>query len=87
MLKHLASSSSFSSSPTCGALTIAQAARVWGMSEGALRRRVSDGSIKAIQGMASKRRAAWFIEAATIEALLAARWYCREPGEREVRSR
>ncbi len=57
------------------------------MSEGALRRRVADGSIKAIQSVARKRRAAWFIEAATIEALLAARWCCKEPGEKEVRSR
>jgi hypothetical protein len=70
--------SSSSSSSTRGALSIAQAARVWGMSEGALRRRVADGSIQAIRGTSRKRRAAWLIEAATIEALLAARWCSRE---------
>lgn len=57
------------------------------MSEGTLRRRVADGSIQAIQGVASKRRAAWFIEAATIDALLAARWCSRNSGEEEVRPR
>lgn len=65
--------SSSSSSSTRGALSIAQAARVWGMSEGALRRRVADGKVEAVRGAPGKRRAAWFIEAATIEALLAAR--------------
>ncbi len=73
------SGSSSSTSSSCGALSIAQAARVWGMSEGALRRRVADGSIQAIRGTLRKRRAAWFIERATIDALLAAHWCSHVP--------
>lgn len=74
---------SSSSSSTRDALSIAQAARVWGMSEGALRRRVADGSIEAVRGTSRKRRAAWFIERATIDALLAARW-CSQVPDAEV---
>ena len=74
-MKRVASSSS---SSTSGALSIAQAARVWGMSEGALRRRVADGMIEAVRGTSHTRRAAWFIERTTVDALLAARWCSRE---------
>lgn len=75
------------SSSSCGALTLAEAARVWGMSEGALRRRVVDGKIEAVRGTSSKRRAAWLIERATIDALLAARWCSKDGAQKEVRSR
>jgi transposase-like protein len=60
-----------------GAWTVAQAARAWGMSEGTLRRRVRSGHIEAL----SQSRAGLLIEAATVQALLAARWCSREEDE------
>lgn len=56
-------------------VTLAQAARAWGMSERTLRRRVKSGLIQAFK---SRDGAALRIEAATINALLAARWCPKE---------
>lgn len=50
-------------------LTIAQAARVLGMSERALRRHVADGKIEAVKGSTPETGTAWFLDAATVEAL------------------
>ena len=50
-------------------LTVAQAAQVLGMSERTLRRRVASGQIDAVKGTTPETGAAWFIEAATIDAL------------------
>jgi hypothetical protein len=61
--------------------TVAQAARAWGMSEGALRRRVRSGHIEAL----AQPGGALLIEAATVHALLAARW-CARPDERRERT-
>ncbi len=57
--------------------TVAQTARAWGMSENALRRRVRSGHIEAL----SQSSAGLLIEAATVQALLAARWCSREEDE------
>lgn len=54
-------------------LTVAQAARVLGMSERTLRRRVADGKIEAVKDSSPQTGAAWFIEQATVDALLAPR--------------
>lgn len=77
--------SSSSTSSSCAALPLAQAARIWGMSESTLRRRVADEMIEAVRGTSRRGRAAWFIERATVDALLAARWCSKEPDEKEVR--
>lgn len=63
--------------------TLAEAARVWGMSERTLRRRIQSGLIETI----NNANGAPCIEAATVHALLAARW-CSRQGEqtREVAS-
>lgn len=50
-------------------LTIAQAARVLGMSERTLRRHVADGKIEAVKGTTPETGTAWFLDAATVEAL------------------
>lgn len=50
-------------------LTIAQAARVLGMSERTLRRHVADRKIEAVKGTTPETGTAWFLEAATVEAL------------------
>ncbi len=63
------------------AWTVAQAARVWGMSEGTLRRRVRSGHIQA----SAQPGGVLLIEAATVHALLAARWCCRQDGGRSAR--
>lgn len=52
-------------------LTIAQAARELGMSDRTLRRRVAEGKIEAVKGTTPETGCAWFIEEATIQALLA----------------
>lgn len=67
--------------------TVAQAACAWGMSEGALRRRIQSGMIEAIKVSTPRKTVALFIEAATVHALLAARWCPKELDRREVRSR
>jgi excisionase family DNA binding protein len=54
-------------------LTVAQAARALGLSERTLRRRVSGGKIEAVKGTTPETGAAWFIEQATVDALLAPR--------------
>lgn len=54
-------------------VSLSQAAREWGMSEAALRRRVKSGLIQAV-----RIGTAWKIEAATINAFLAARWCSKE---------
>ncbi len=76
----------FVSPPSLGAprWTIGQAARVWGMSEGALRRRVKSGHIEAAKGSSTRSRAVWLVEEATVQALLAARWCSKEENEVEV---
>lgn len=51
--------------------TIAQAARVLGMSERTLRRHVADGKIEAVKGTTPETGTAWFLDAATVEALVA----------------
>jgi predicted site-specific integrase-resolvase len=60
------------------AWTVAQAARAWGMSESALRRRMRSGHIETAACSGGALR----IEAATVHSLLAARWCCREDGKR-----
>lgn len=57
-------------------LTIAQAARVLGMSERTLRRHVADGKIEAFKGSTPETGTAWFLEAATVEALGASSVKC-----------
>lgn len=52
-------------------LTIAQAARVLGMSERTLRRHVADGKIEAVKGTTPETGTAWFLDAATVAALAA----------------
>lgn len=52
-------------------LTVAQAARALGMSERTLRRRVTTGKIEAVKDTTPETGSAWFIEQATIDALLA----------------
>lgn len=52
-----------------GRFTIAQAARVLGMSERTLRRYVADGKIEAVKGTTPETGTAWFLDAATVEAL------------------
>ena len=64
-------------------VSIASAARAWGMSERTLRRRIRCGLIEAVKGSSS----GWFIEAATVHALLAARWCPKDPAKKEVPSR
>lgn len=60
-------------------LSINGAARVWGMSERTLRRRIESGLIEAVSTPTSRsRRAGLLIEAATLDALLAARWCSKE---------
>lgn len=49
--------------------TIAQAARLLDMSERTLRRYVAGGKIKAVKDTSPETGTAWFLEAATIEAL------------------
>lgn len=51
-------------------LTVAQAARALGMSERTLRRRVADGKIEAFKDTSPVTGRAWFIEQATVDALL-----------------
>lgn len=57
--------------------TLAQAARVWGMSENALRRRVRSGHIEALACPGG----VLLIEEATVQALRAARWCSREEND------
>ncbi len=59
-------------------LTIAQAARALGMSERTLRRRVTDGKIKAVKAATPETGVAWFIEQTTLDTLLNP-----QPGEEE----
>lgn len=59
--------------------SIAQAARAWGMSEGALRRRVRCGLIEAVRASAPRCGAALFIEEETVQSLRAARWCGEQP--------
>ena len=66
--------------------SIAQAARAWGMSEGALRRRVRCGLIEAVRASSPHCGLALFIEAETVQSLRAARW-CGEQPEAEVVTR
>ena len=66
-------SNSFPSSTmnkTTNRLTVAQAALALGMSERTLRRRVADGKIAAVKDSTPTTGTAWFIEAATVDALL-----------------
>lgn len=51
-------------------LTIAQAARELGMSERTLRRRVTGGKIEGVKETTPETGSAWFIEQATVDALL-----------------
>jgi len=71
-------------------VSIAQAARAWEMSEGALRRRVRCGLIEAVRASEPRCGVALFIEAETVQSLRAARW-CGEqpeaPGKPEVATR
>lgn len=77
-----ASSSSRSSlERNAQAVTLAQAARAWGMSERTLRRRVKSGLIQAVK---PRDGAALRIEAATVNALLAARWCPKERDEADA---
>ncbi len=55
-------------------VTLAQVARAWGMSQRTLRRRVKSGLIQAVKASSTQRHPALGIEAATVNAFLAARW-------------
>lgn len=80
-----ASSSSRSSfERNAQAVTLAEAARAWGMSERTLRRRVKSGLIQAVKAGNS---ATLRIEAATVNALLAARWCPKERDEANAEAR
>lgn len=63
-------------------VSIRRAARLWGMSEGTLRR-IQSGLIEAVRASSPRsRRACLFIEAATVSALRAARWCAEEEDAR-----
>ena len=60
-------------------VSIRCAAQQWGMSEGALRRRIQSGLIEAVKAPSPRsRRAGLFIQATTVSALRAARWCSKD---------
>lgn len=62
-------------------VTIAQAARAWGMSQNTLRRRVGSGLIETVRSPSPCGGARLFIKKATVDALRAARWCSKEEAE------
>lgn len=71
-------------SSSSSSVTLAQAARAWGMSERTLRRRVKSGLIRAVK---AHNNASLRIEMATLHELLAARWCPKQLDEADTEVR